>query len=287
MSKFGIDVSKWQGDFDFARAIKENRVEFVILRGAYSRSKDTKFESYYSKCKALNLPVGVYHYSMATTTTAAKAEAEFLYSNVLKGKKFELPIYIDVEDKVQLALSKDALTEIVKTWCKYLEEKGYFVGIYASLWTFQGELNDSELKKYTHWIAQWAKECTYKDDFGMWQFGGEKNLIRSNQIAGQTVDQNYMYQDFPTMIKNAKLNGYSTDTMTANKPVKPSQNTSQSYKVKVTANALNYRAGAGIQYKINGQVKKNEIYTIVEEKNGWGKLKSGAGWVNLKYVKRV
>lgn len=287
MSKFGIDVSKWQGDFDFARAAKENGVEFVILRGAYSRSKDTKFESYYSKCKALNLPVGVYHYSMATTTATAKAEAEFLYSNVLKGKKFELPIYIDVEDKVQLALSKDALTEIVKTWCEYLEEKGYFVGIYASLWTFQGELNDSKLKKYTHWIAQWAKKCTYTGDFGMWQFGGEKNLIRSNQIAGQTVDQNYMYQDFPTIIKSAKLNGYGNNTITANKPVKPSQNTSQGYKVKVTANALNYRAGAGIRYKINGQVRKNEIYTIVEEKNGWGKLKSGAGWVNLKYVKKV
>lgn len=287
MSKFGIDVSKWQGDFDFTRAVKENGVEFVILRGAYSRSKDTKFESYYSKCKALNLPVGVYHYSMATTTAAAKAEAEFLYSNVLKGKKFELPIYIDVEDKVQLALSKDALTEIVKTWCEYLEEKGYFVGIYASLWTFQGELNDSELKKYTHWIAQWAKKCTYTGDFGMWQFGGEKNLIRSNQIAGQTVDQNYMYQDFPTIIKSAKLNGYDNNAMTANKPVKPSQNTSQGYKVKVTANLLNYRAGAGIRYKINGQVRKNEIYTIVEEKNGWGKLKSGAGWVNLKYVKKV
>lgn len=287
MSKFGIDVSKWQGDFDFARAVKENKVEFVILRGAYSRSKDTKFESYYLKCKALNLPVGVYHYSMATTTAVAKAEAEFLYSNVLKGKKFELPIYIDVEDKVQLALSKEALTEIVKTWCEYLEEKGYFVGIYASLWTFQGELNDSELKKYTHWIAQWAKECTYMGDFGMWQFGGEKNLVRSNQIAGQTVDQNYMYQDFPTIIKSAKLNGYGNNTTTANKPVKPPQNTSQGYKVKVTANALNYRAGAGIRYKINGQVKKNEIYTIVEEKDGWGKLKSGAGWVNLKYVKKV
>lgn len=288
MSKFGIDVSKWQGDFDFAKAKNENKIEFVILRGAYSNGKDTKFETYYSKCKSLNLPVGVYHYSMARTTAAAKAEAEFLYSHVLKGKKFELPIYIDVEDKVQLALSKDALTEIVKAWCNYLEQKGYFVGIYASLWTFQGELNDSELKKYTHWVAQWAKECTYSGNYGMWQFGGERNLLRSNQIAGQTVDQNYMYQDFPTMIKKAKLNGYGNNTITATNPVKSSQNASQSdYKVKVNANVLNYRAEAGLQYKINGQVKKNEIYTIVEEKNGWGKLKSGAGWINLKYVTKI
>lgn len=288
MSKFGIDVSKWQGEFDFARAVKENKIEFVILRGAYAKGKDTKFESYYSKCKALNLPVGVYHYSMATTKAAAKAEAEFLYANVLKGKKFELPIYIDVEDKVQLALSKEALTEIVKTWCEYLEQKGYFVGIYASLWTFQGELNDSELTKYTHWVAQWAKECTYKGSFGMWQFGGEKNLIRSNQIAGQTVDQNYMYEDFPTLIKRTKLNGYGANTSNTKDTLTPSRDTSQhDYKVRVTANVLNYRAGAGVQYKINGQIKKNEVYTIVEEKDGWGKLKSGAGWINLKYTTKI
>jgi len=43
----------------------------------------------------------------------------------------------------------------------------------------------------------------------------------------------------------------------------------------------------GIGYKINGQIRKNEVYSIVDEKNGWGKLKSGAGWINLKYVKKV
>jgi uncharacterized protein YgiM (DUF1202 family) len=47
---------------------------------------------------------------------------------------------------------------------------------------------------------------------------------------------------------------------------------------------LNVRAGAGTNYKITTRVKKNEIYTIVDEIDGWGKLKSGAGWINLKYT---
>ena len=209
MKKFGIDVSKWQGDFDFSKA-KYEGVEFVILRGAYANSKDTKFDTYYASCKAIGLPVGVYQYSMAQTPSQARKEAETLYNNVLKGRQFELPIYIDVEDKVQLALGKSALTDIVKAWCEYLENKGYFVGIYASLWTFQGEVEDTELTKYAHWVAQWSKKCTYTDECGMWQFGGESNMIRSTQIAGQTVDQNYMYIDYPTLIKKAKLNGYGT-----------------------------------------------------------------------------
>lgn len=59
------------------------------------------------------------------------------------------------------------------------------------------------------------------------------------------------------------------------------------YLVRITASALNVRAGAGTGHKINTVVHKNEVYTIVEEKNGWGKLKSGAGWISLKYTKKV
>lgn len=59
------------------------------------------------------------------------------------------------------------------------------------------------------------------------------------------------------------------------------------YVVRITASALNVRAGAGTTYKVNTVVHKNEAYTIVQEQNGWGKLKSGAGWISLKYTKKV
>jgi N-acetylmuramoyl-L-alanine amidase len=45
--------------------------------------------------------------------------------------------------------------------------------------------------------------------------------------------------------------------------------------------------GAGTGYKIATTVKKNEVYTIVDEYKGWGKLKSGAGWISLAYTKKV
>ena len=56
------------------------------------------------------------------------------------------------------------------------------------------------------------------------------------------------------------------------------------YLVKINTDVLNVRAGAGTTYKVTTQVKRNGVYTIVEEKNGWGKLKSGAGWINLSYT---
>ena len=61
----------------------------------------------------------------------------------------------------------------------------------------------------------------------------------------------------------------------------------KSYKVKVTASALNVRKGPGTNYGVATVIKKNEIYTIVDETSGWGKLKSGAGWISLKYTQKV
>lgn len=58
------------------------------------------------------------------------------------------------------------------------------------------------------------------------------------------------------------------------------------YVVRIIANALNVRSGPGSSFPITTVVHKGDTYTIVEEKNGWGKLKSGAGWISLQYVER-
>ena len=63
--------------------------------------------------------------------------------------------------------------------------------------------------------------------------------------------------------------------------------TPTSYKVKINTSVLNVRKGAGTSFAVTTIVKMNEIYTIVEESNGWGKLKSGAGWINLSYTKKL
>lgn len=64
-----------------------------------------------------------------------------------------------------------------------------------------------------------------------------------------------------------------------------------SFKVKTTCDVLNIRAGAGTGYRVTGQIRekagKKNVYTIVEKKNGWGRLKSGAGWISLSYTKKV
>lgn len=85
-------------------------------------------------------------------------------------------------------------------------------------------------------------------------------------------------------VKDLKKKGGQSPTTTAP--------TFQPYRVKVTANSLNIRKGAGTNYGIAGTITDKGIYTIVAESDGnetsrWGKLKSGAGWIALDYCEKV
>lgn len=212
--KFGIDVSHWQGDFHFARAKSNEGVEFAIIKaggGDAGLYKDSKFESNYKKCEDCGLPKGAYFYGNAKSVAEAKKEAEYFIS-ILSGKKYEYPVFYDVEGRMITDNDRETLTEIVKAFCSTMEAAGYWVGIYSSESFFNSEMNDGELTRYSHWVARWGKSKPAPSsgaETQMWQFGGETNLIRSNQINGQTCDQDYCYVDYPEKIKAAGLNGYS------------------------------------------------------------------------------
>jgi uncharacterized protein YgiM (DUF1202 family) len=65
-----------------------------------------------------------------------------------------------------------------------------------------------------------------------------------------------------------------------------------SYRVKVNTAVLNIRRGPGTNFSKAGAIRDKGVYTIVEEQTGpgatkWGKLKSGAGWISLDYVKLI
>ena len=64
--------------------------------------------------------------------------------------------------------------------------------------------------------------------------------------------------------------------------------TAYPFLVEIICDELNIRQKADFNSKIVGTVKRGEVYTIIQEENGLGKLKSGAGYISLnsKYVER-
>lgn len=69
------------------------------------------------------------------------------------------------------------------------------------------------------------------------------------------------------------------------KPIEKPKN--EGRLVKVTCKCLNIRKEPSAKSKKVGEITDGGVYTIIEESSGWGKLKSGAGWICLKYTKGV
>jgi len=265
MKTFGIDISRWQGNFNLKAAMEEG-VKFAVIKGGGGDDglyTDSKFARNYTEAKKLGLPVGVYWFSKALTLTDAEKEAKYFINNCLKGRQFELPVYIDVEHSEQFSLGKKELTDIIIRWLEIVEAAGYWVGIYSSTYYFSRNIEDARLQNYAHWCAEWSARCNYKGNdgvLGMWQFGGETNVIRSNKVAGQVCDQNYMLVDYPAKIKAAGLNGFGK---TAVKPVKTVEEIAkevirgkwgngQERKKRLTEAGYDY---AAVQKKVNELMK--------------------------------
>ena len=127
--------------------------------------------------------------------------------------------------------------------------------------------------------------------------------------AVATARWNRFKQDVQTVMDGGKVTRNNTVDITeaSIKNTKPTVSTPNSsttvstslpYKVKVKIDSLNVRADAGVNNKITCTIKKNEVYTIIEEKKvknsdgsiaTWGKLKSKIGWLNVgdKYVTKI
>lgn len=218
MKIFGIDISKWQRGFNFTKA-KAEGVQFCILRGAYGSFRDTEFENHYKNAKALGLGCGVYQYTLAVNEAQAKQEAQYLIDKCLKNKQFEYPIYIDVEDKLLQNLGKTKVANIIKAWCETIEKAGYYAGIYTNPNWLQNYIDNSVLKRFDLWLASWSKTQPTNYTYGLWQFGGETNYIRSNKIANVVCDQNYAFKDYSSIMRNKGLNGFKTQAVpTVTKP---------------------------------------------------------------------
>lgn len=230
---FGIDISVWQRDINLAQA-KAEGVNFTIIRGAYGNKKDTAFETLYQRAKSNGLGVGVYWWTRAVNEAQAREEAQILIDNVLRGKQFEYPIYIDVEDSLLQNLGKAKVDAIITSALTTLEKAGYYAGFYMNRNWYNNYCNGSSLaKRFTCWLAQWSS--AEPSGFPMWQFGGETNYIRTNKIAGVTCDQDYCYVDFPSIIKNGGFNGYGKGTPSPAPQPTPSRKSNEELANEVIA----------------------------------------------------
>ena len=180
-------------------------VDFAIIRAGYGKEisqVDKQFERNYSECKRLNIPVGAYWYTYATTADEAK-QAASVCLRTLAGKSFEYPVAFDIEEKAGLFRA----SELCDAFCSELEKSGYYTAVYSFKSAFESNISDIK-EKYDIFLSHvGVEQSDYSDSYGLWQYSwtGCIDGISSD------VDLDYTYKDYPAIIKNAGLNGLSKD----------------------------------------------------------------------------
>lgn len=207
-----IDISTHQKAKNIDYDQLAQNISAAILRVGYTGwgtgdfyDEDEQFKIHYEELKKRGIPVGAYWYSCANTPEKGKAEAEYMI-NIMKGMQFEYPVYWDVEDPThQATASKEELTNAGISFLDTLEKSGYYVGIYASSSWFRERLDMNRLNRYDQWVAHYGvDEPNWSGDYGMWQYTDREYLPG---YKGR-LDANEVYKDYPSIIKNAGLNGY-------------------------------------------------------------------------------
>lgn len=195
----GIDVSKHNGTIDWNAVKASGNVDFAILRaglGKFASQKDVNFEANYSGAKSAGIPVGAYWYCYAKTVDEARQEAKACLE-CIKGKKFDFPIYYDIEEQSTFSTGINNVSAIADAFCEVLEDAGYFVGIYAAKSHLENYFTDAVKKRYTVWVAHvGVNQTNYTGAYGMWQYSW------NGRIPGisQQVDLDKCYVDFPSII---------------------------------------------------------------------------------------
>lgn len=216
----GIDISSHQGpNIDFAK-VKAAGYDYVIIKAGQGLKPFETFRTkpgyqYQPRAEAAGMDWGAYWWSDAISVSEAKREAK-AFIDAVKGLKPTYPLYMDQEYNSppdRLGMSKEARqlrTDMVKAFLDTLLDAGYYAGLYTSTDWINTRLYDDQLTKYDKWLAQYASKCTYSGDYGMWQHHGDvPGFVGHVNGISTAVDLNDCYKDYPKIIKNNLLNGWT------------------------------------------------------------------------------
>ncbi len=169
-TKVGIDVSKWQGDINFEE-VANSGVEFVIIRIGYGYDFDSyldpKFHEYYEQAKAVNLDVGVYYYSYASSVDESIKQAQWVVKTLNKSD-LELPIFFDWEEWHNFNdfdISITELNEMASSFINEVNKNDYVGGNYSSanylrmIWNINTPT----------WLAHYTTNTDYEGNYYIWQ----------------------------------------------------------------------------------------------------------------------
>lgn len=177
-TKKGIDVSKWNGEIDWAQ-VKSAGVQFVMVRAGYRGAGtgklvvDPAFFENVEGALANGIEVGVYFYSQAINTLEAKQEAA-LVVELCKNYNITYPIAYDLEEVAMNRiknLTNKQLNDNARAFLDYIKASGYTPCMYGCKYYMTDIWDMSRFSDCFIWVAHFGvSQTSYKGHYDMWQY---------------------------------------------------------------------------------------------------------------------
>ena len=192
----GIDVSSHQKVIDWKK-VKNDGIKFAILRAGYGQTHvDDYFASNAKNAISNGIPIGVYWFSYALNNSQALEEAKKCV-DVIKKYNITLPVFYDFEydtvnyaKKVGVTLTKKHFNQFTKTFCDYIQSKGYKAGVYYNLDYKRNWADASVCSKYIEWLAYYSSEKM--TSYAIQQYSSSGKV---SGISTGNVDMNWLFDE--------------------------------------------------------------------------------------------
>lgn len=153
---FGFDISKWQGQTDFAR-MSAYGARFLILRASYGSLRDERFDTYARDCEPYYPRIGVYHYYYPGISPSVQART--LLAAIEPYKQRIARVWLDME-----YLEAQGYTSPLN-WLELrdaVKNAGYRVGWYtrATWWDGRVGAYAADFATDPCWAAQYNSSLT-------------------------------------------------------------------------------------------------------------------------------
>ncbi len=171
----GIDVSKYQGEIDWA-LVKAAGVEFVMVRLGYRSygdgvlHPDPMAQANLEGARAAGLQVGAYFYSQAVSVAEAQEEAAYALE-ILGDFALDLPLSFDWEIEARTEnVTVDTATACADAFCRAVRAAGLEPMLYFNAYQATERLDLRALTGYRWWLAMYDWEREFPCRFDFWQY---------------------------------------------------------------------------------------------------------------------